>query len=88
VLRVTSKHTATEIATGLSLPTAMTFGPDGNLYVSNNGFGFPAGQGEIVKDAVKAPWLLCDVECLDTTCRLSYYVDSCSRVYNVIVSGS
>jgi hypothetical protein len=33
-----------EIATGLSLPTAMTFGPDGALYVSNFGFGPPLGQ--------------------------------------------
>jgi len=32
----------TEIAAGPSSPTAMTFGPDGNLYVSANGFGFPA----------------------------------------------
>lgn len=37
-----------EIATGLSLPTAMTFGPDGNLYVSNGGFGDPAAS-EILK---------------------------------------
>jgi glucose/arabinose dehydrogenase len=41
----------TEIATGLSLPTAMTFGPDGNLYVSNWGFG-PPDMGEIVKISV------------------------------------
>jgi len=38
----------TEIATGLTFPTAMTFGPDGALYVSHKGFGFPAGQGEIL----------------------------------------
>lgn len=37
------------VASGLSFPTAMTFGPDGNLYVSNNGFGFPAGAGEVVR---------------------------------------
>jgi hypothetical protein len=41
------------IATGLSFPTAMTFGPDGNLYVSNFGFGAPDGAGQIVK--VKVP---------------------------------
>jgi hypothetical protein len=41
------------IATGLSFPTAMTFGRDGNLYVSNFGFGAPAGAGQIVK--VKVP---------------------------------
>jgi hypothetical protein len=38
----------TDIATGLSFPTAMTFGPDGLLYVSHKGFGFPPGTGEIV----------------------------------------
>jgi len=28
----------------LSFPTAMTFGPDGALYVSNMGFGPPFGE--------------------------------------------
>lgn len=28
---------------------AMTLGPDGNLYVSNFGYGFPGGAGEIVR---------------------------------------
>lgn len=38
------------IATGLSLPTAMTFGPDGKLYVSNMGFGPTAvGGGQVLK---------------------------------------
>jgi hypothetical protein len=37
----------------LSLPTAMTFGPDGNLYVSNWGFGPPpVGAGQILKITV------------------------------------
>ncbi len=49
VLRLNRNGTLDTVATGLSLPTAMTFGPDGNLYVSNKGFGFPAGQGEIVR---------------------------------------
>lgn len=31
------------VVTGLSFPTAMTFGPDGNLYISNKGF-WPARQ--------------------------------------------
>jgi len=49
VLRV-AKDGLEEIATGLSLPTAMTFGPDGVLYVSNVGFGPPpVGLGQIVK---------------------------------------
>ena len=40
------------IADGLAFPTAMTFGPDGKLYVSNYGFGFPAGAGQIVRITV------------------------------------
>jgi len=51
VLRVTDSGFE-EIATGLSLPTAMTFGPDGALYVSNWGFGPPLGQ--IVRITVPA----------------------------------
>jgi hypothetical protein len=52
VLRVT-KDGLEEIATGLFLPTAMTFGPDGALYVSNVGFGPPpVGLGQIVKITV------------------------------------
>ena len=36
-------------AHGLTFPTAMTFGPDGQLMVSNKGFGFKEGEGEILK---------------------------------------
>jgi secreted PhoX family phosphatase len=54
VLRIDENHTYAEIATGLSLPTAMTFGPDGNLYVSNVGFGPPPiGLGQVVKITIK-----------------------------------
>jgi hypothetical protein len=50
ILRVDGKNRYKEIATGLSLPTAMTFGPDGNLYVSNLGFGPPPiGAGQVLK---------------------------------------
>ena len=53
VLRVKDDDTLEEIATGLFLPTAMTFGPDGALYVSNVGFGPPpVGLGEIVRITV------------------------------------
>jgi hypothetical protein len=38
------------IVSGLALPTAMTFGPDGALYVSNLGFGPPPiGLGEVLR---------------------------------------
>jgi hypothetical protein len=38
------------VVTGLSFPTAMTFGPDGNLYISNKGFGQLANfAGEILR---------------------------------------
>ena len=53
VLRVTGFGTKEVIASGLFLPTAMTFGPDGALYVSNVGFGppptLPDGPGEVLK---------------------------------------
>jgi sugar lactone lactonase YvrE len=52
VLRVTDSGVE-EIATGLFLPTAMTFGSDGALYVSNVGFGPPPiGLGQVVRIAV------------------------------------
>ena len=49
VVRINRDGSHQTIASGLNLPTAMTFGPDGNLYISNQGFGFPPGEGEIVK---------------------------------------
>jgi hypothetical protein len=43
----------TVIASGLTFPTAMTFGPDGALYVSNVGFGAPPdGEGQILRITV------------------------------------
>jgi len=53
VLRVRDDDTLEEIPTGLFVPTAMTFGPDGPLYVSNVGFGPPpVGLGEVVRITV------------------------------------
>lgn len=48
VLRYEYNGNLTTIASGLTFPTGMTFGQDGTLYVSNFGFGFPAGAGQIV----------------------------------------
>ncbi len=53
ILRVDGKNKYTTIAKNLFLPTAMTFGPDGYLYVSNVGFGGPPGAGQILK--IKVP---------------------------------
>ncbi len=50
IVRVDRSGARVVIAAGLMLPTAMTFGPDGNLYVSVFGFGAPPqGLGQIVK---------------------------------------
>jgi hypothetical protein len=52
VVCVNGDGSLTTVATGVVLPTAMTFGPDGALYVSNVGFGVPvAGAGQIVRIA-------------------------------------
>jgi hypothetical protein len=53
VVRIDPSGKKTVIASGLFLPTAMTFGPDGALYVSNVGFGPPpVGLGQILKITV------------------------------------
>lgn len=50
ILLVDPSGKTTTIATGLSLPTGMTLGPDGNLYVSNVGLGPTAiGGGQVLK---------------------------------------
>src|SRR5437763_16607877 len=55
VVRIDGKNKTTDIATGLFLPTGMTFGPDGNIYVSNIGFGPPpVGLGQVVKITLPA----------------------------------
>ncbi len=57
VLRVKQGGDYDVVATGLTLPTAMTFGPDGYLYISDVGYGPPsnAGSGQIVRVDVNAP---------------------------------
>jgi hypothetical protein len=53
IVRVGAGGVRTVIASGLFLPTAMTFGPDGALYVSNKGFGPPPnGIGQILRITV------------------------------------
>lgn len=49
VVRVQRSGDIEEVATGLTVPTAMTFGPDGKLYVSNQGAVPGAGAGQIVQ---------------------------------------
>jgi hypothetical protein len=50
ILRIDHSGTVETIASGFTTPTAMTFGPDGALYVSNFGFGAPVpGVGQIVR---------------------------------------
>jgi hypothetical protein len=49
VARVTRSGGLEPVVTGLTFPTAMTFGPEGDLYISNFGFGFPPGAGEILR---------------------------------------
>jgi hypothetical protein len=53
VIRIDPSGNRTLVASGLFLPTAMTFGPDGALYVSNVGFGPPPnGIGQVLKITV------------------------------------
>ena len=48
-MRVSPSGQRTTIASGLTLPTGLTLGPDGALYVSAFGFGFPPGAGQILR---------------------------------------
>jgi hypothetical protein len=52
IVRIRNGAPAETIASGLIFPTGMTAGPDGALYVSEQGFGFPAGQGRVVRVTV------------------------------------
>jgi hypothetical protein len=49
IVRVGRSGEVETIATGLSFPSAMVLGPDGDLYVSNQGFALPPGSGQIVR---------------------------------------
>lgn len=56
IVRITGFGKKEVIADGLSLPTGLTIGPDGALYVSTKGFGFapslPEGPGEVLRITV------------------------------------
>ena len=49
IVRVDRSGSKQVIISGLNLPTGMTFGPDGKLYVSEWGFGMPPGGGQILQ---------------------------------------
>jgi glucose/arabinose dehydrogenase len=49
VRRVNPDGTTSVVVSGLMFPTAMTFGPDGALYISNYGNESNDGQGQIVR---------------------------------------
>jgi hypothetical protein len=55
VVRVQRSGKIEEIVTGLSVPTGMTFGRDGRLYVSNLGAA-PAGAGQILRFDISPGW--------------------------------
>ena len=50
VVRLNRAGDIEDVATGLSVPTGMTFGPDGYLYVSNFG---AAPSGQILRISVR-----------------------------------
>lgn len=51
VVRLNADGTLQEVVVGLTVPTGMTFGPDGALYVSNLGAASP-GAGQILRFAL------------------------------------
>ena len=49
LVRMTGSDSAEPVVTGLALPVAMDFGPDGALYVAGPTFGADEGQGTILR---------------------------------------
>jgi hypothetical protein len=49
IVRVRRHGPPETIVAGLTFPTGMTVGPDGAFYVSEQGFGFPAGAGRVLR---------------------------------------
>ncbi len=60
IIRVDKLGNRQVIASGLNFPTAMTFGPDGNLYVSGSGIGAP-GTGQVLQIGFKCELVLGDI---------------------------
>ena len=54
VVQVTATGGLETVASGLTFPTALAFGPDGSLYVANQGFATPPGAGQIVRITLPA----------------------------------
>jgi hypothetical protein len=55
VVRVKRSGEIEDVVTGLTVPTGMTFGRDGRLYVSNFGAA-PAGAGKILRFDISPSW--------------------------------
>jgi hypothetical protein len=49
IVRVRRHGPIETIVSGLTFPTGITVGPDGAVYVSEQGFGFPAGAGRVLR---------------------------------------
>jgi hypothetical protein len=61
VVRVDPSGKRQIVASRLNLPTAMTFGPDGKLYISDWGIG-PPGLGQIVQVTFKCEYVQADTK--------------------------
>jgi hypothetical protein len=49
IVRVPRHGAPVTVVSGLTFPTGMTVGPDGAFYVSNQGFGFGPGGGQVLR---------------------------------------
>jgi hypothetical protein len=49
LVRISNGRPVQTIASGLTFPTGVTVGPDGAFYVSDQGFGFGAGDGRVLR---------------------------------------
>jgi hypothetical protein len=51
IVRIGRSGPTRTVVSGLTFPTGMTVGRDGAFYISDQGFGFPAGAGRILRIA-------------------------------------